>query len=188
MFIHNEYNYNDFCSLTSNFDIELIHSIIQHCNKYLIKEHNWYISSIKEICIGFNHFREVSYEVVKQKAKDFAFKIWEDISAKDEWYYLDLRLINNLIFIFPTDIITYIVSELDNKFRKYTKFTNYNIMNLSLKLNMSIILIKKNKHLTALKLRKESLLKKARRYDFYVFSLARIGIIEKIEDLINQAL
>lgn len=77
-----------------------------------------------------------------------------------------MRLINNLIFIFLIDIITYIVYELDSQ---------TSILNLSLKLNRIIILVKKMKHLTALKLRKKSLFKKLEGMTFMYFHLLELA-------------
>lgn len=188
IFINNDYKVspfiniiNDFCQLQSNHDTDKLMNLIERCKEFLSEEDNWYVKRIKDVCTGFVYSRDKSSEHLLIKFKEFAEQIWNDLSLKDEWYYLDIRLINNLIFIFDQDTIKSICLEIDYKFRKYNNFSDYEILKSSLYLNMSIIFMKNDQSPVAKRLLLQVITyaRKVKRYDLLFFSLGRIAIIEK---------
>lgn len=188
IFINNDYKVspfiniiNGFCQLQSNHDTDKLINLIERCNEFLNEEDNWYIKKIKDICAGFIYSRDKSSEHLLIKFKEFAEQIWNELSLRDEWYYLDIRLINNLIFIFDQDTIKSICLEIDYKFRKYNNFSDYEILKSSLYLNMSIIFMKNDQSPVAKRLLLQVITyaRKVKRYDLLFFSLGRVAIIEK---------
>lgn len=196
-FIHNGYEKDDldkildcFFSLTSNQDVKELDKVIHLCGEYLLEKKSVSITLIKKTCLNIKKSKDLTLEVVIKELDYLAKEIWSVISYKDDWTYLDIRLIANLIYIFDSETIMYIHSELENKIKKYNGFKNGDILITSLKLNISVILMKLGHFDLALNFLQQSLemSNKTKRYDFKLFSLLRIGIIEDDLDKINLAL
>ncbi|WP_373292365.1 Rgg family transcriptional regulator [Sporolactobacillus putidus] len=76
-----------------------------------------------------------------ENVHSYAIKIWERLSNLDSWYSIELKLINNIFFLFPLDTGTAIVERALREINKFSYINgNYRLKPAYL-LNMTLLLI-----------------------------------------------
>ncbi|MBP1040990.1 helix-turn-helix domain-containing protein [Vagococcus sp. BWB3-3] len=182
--------FDAFFSLHSSLDTKKIKGIIKQCEKFLKNGNNWYIESILKIMSSFLQLGENAPDSISPFSQQFVEEIWQRLSAQDEWYMIDFRIINYILFLFPTEVAIQIGNEVLKRSRKYQHFRDIDPLNISLKLNMALLCLQQGQHLTAAKVANQAITsaKKIKRYDFLMIGLVRHGIATQSRDQINEGL
>lgn len=84
-------------------------------------------------------------------AKKKVVQVWERLEKHDTWYLYDIKIINNLFFLFSLDSAESIKSLALNRLSIYKDFRNINQTSANLKINFLLLLIENKKYSRALK-------------------------------------
>ncbi|WP_100488449.1 helix-turn-helix domain-containing protein [Sporolactobacillus pectinivorans] len=185
---------HDFSHISTTIDSDKIVELELSCAQFLKATYDSVVQDIQLVCHSLLFVQSGNYE----EARNSAEKVWDRLSKMDSWYSIELRLINNILYIFPSETQLSIGEiALKNLYRTSVNFKEHETLKIAFLLNMSLLLINQDKHKPALvyaeKALEESL--KINRIDLISMSLERKGIIfvhtEEIErglSLINKAI
>lgn len=167
---------NHFFSITSNKSKSELYKCVTNCINYLRTTKDITIMDIQNICIGLlklsekKSLKEVSPEI---------FNVWRRLQNHDQWFFLEIRLINCILFMFPIDTSLLIGQRLKKELDSYNKYQNSVDYIGIIYLNISTIFLEANHYKDALEtlvfiVNHESIKK---RFDLYCFASARIAIL-----------
>ncbi|MBC1445519.1 helix-turn-helix domain-containing protein [Listeria welshimeri] len=110
---------SDFLKLVSNTQTELVTNIISRINHYL-KQYpdDSLLTDIKYILLATLHL--INDEI--DKALKLVKPIWERLEKIDQFSLIEIRLVSNILFFFPTDIIKKFIPRLLVMIDKYIAF------------------------------------------------------------------
>ena len=77
--------------------------------------------------------------------------IWNRLEKYNEWYLYDIRLINNILYIFPIETATSIVHSALKQLQKYSSLRGVNNLTASIRVNFITLLMKEGKMTKALR-------------------------------------
>ncbi|WP_314066027.1 helix-turn-helix domain-containing protein [uncultured Vagococcus sp.] len=179
-----------FFSLHSNLDTKKIKTIIKQCEAFLVSGNDWYVESILKIMKSILQLGKNAPESIDPLSQKFVEDIWYRLAAQDDWYIIDFRIINYILFHFPNEVAIQIGNEVLKRIKKYQPFRNIEPLTISIKLNMALLCLQHNKLSTSIKVSSEAIAaaKKAKRYDFLMIGLVRHGIATKNKDEINKGI
>jgi Rgg/GadR/MutR family transcriptional activator len=130
---------HDLFKLSFSTEIHKIQSLDDKCQRYLIEHSDSIVEDISFVCKAL-----VSIHIDKSfdSAFPYAQKVWNRLSKLDNWYSIELKLINNIFFFFPLETAISIATKALQEIDRFS----YIIRNVDLKssylLNMSILLLK----------------------------------------------
>ncbi|CZQ91083.1 helix-turn-helix domain-containing protein [Trichococcus collinsii] len=166
---------NEFFSLNYNHpdNLKLLKGEI---SAYLQVEEDYLLRDIFYACeslIALNTTQDV------EKAQLFAKKIWERLEKFDKWYLLDIRLINTILFIFPTDVAVNIGERATNQLIPYHNLKEADILLINIDVNLAVLLIDDKKYPESLSYLEKviPLCKKYQKYNQLAIAYARKGIV-----------
>jgi Rgg/GadR/MutR family transcriptional activator len=149
-FIQHSYRLNgkdeiihDFFKLSFSTETHKIQSLNDKCEFYLIDHSDNVVMDISYACKAL-----VSIHTDKSfdSAFPYAQKIWNRLSKLDNWYSIELKLINNIFFFFPLETAISIATKALKEIDRFS----YIIRNVELKssylLNMSILFLKNKQY------------------------------------------
>lgn len=179
-----------FFSLHSSLDTKKIKTIIKQCEAFLVSGNDWYVESILKIMKSILQLGKNAPESIDPLSQKFVEDIWHRLAAQDDWYIIDFRIINYILFHFPNEVAIQIGNEVLKRIKKYQPFRNIEPLTISIKLNMALLCLQHNKLSTSIKVSSEAIAaaKKAKRYDFLMIGLVRHGIATKNKDEINKGI
>lgn len=182
--------FDAFFSLHSSLDTKKIKIIIKHCEDFLVTGNDWYIESILKIMKSFLQLGKNAPKSIDPLSQKFVEDIWQRLADQDDWYIIDFRIINYILFHFPNDVAIQIGNEVLKRIKKYQHFRDIEPLNISIKLNMALLCLQHNKLSTSIKVSSEAIAsaKKAKRYDFLMIGLVRHGIATKNREEINKGI
>lgn len=169
---------NDFFRLPYN-QVESLKKLILEIDEYLEGQSNSDLENIKiisEALICLNVEKDIL------KARDMVEPIWTKLSKLDQWYLIDIRLINSILYLFPNDVAIEMINTILLKIKNYQDFHEADRMIITVTINLSLLLINEKDFSQALQLL-ENLLKtqKARMaYQSLAIALIRISICRKL--------
>lgn len=166
---------HDFYQLSSNVESHGLNSLINKCELYLKSSSDSVVEDIWSACHAqFLLSTENDFE----KAHSYAIKIWERLSNLDSWYSIELKLINNIFFLFPLDTGIAIVERALREINKFSYINgNYGLKPAYL-LNMTLLLINNRQFSDACRYADKAIQECAgqKRYDLISIAYARKGI------------
>ncbi|MEI5993029.1 helix-turn-helix domain-containing protein [Candidatus Enterococcus mansonii] len=167
-----------FIEIKSNLEQDKIEHLIMTCNEYLDQEYNWYIHSILEVLTVLQKMQQNPIDKIPCIDKIIVSRIWNYLETTDEWFILDIYLINSILFYFSTDSLIFIGNNLLKKTEKYNHFTNVNPLVISIYLNLIFLLMQNNRFDLALNFCNfiEKKVFDSKRYDFISVLNVRKGI------------
>jgi len=114
-----------------------------------------------------------------EKAQFFAKKIWERMDKFDRWYLLDIRLINYILFIFPSDVAVNIGERVSKQLEPYHNMKEAEVTLVNVNINLAILLIYNQQYSEALDYLEKviPLCKKYQKYNQLAIAYSRKGII-----------
>lgn len=130
-------NYNDLEALTA------IQERVQH---YLIMKKDYIIQDIAYICEAL---MLISKERDYEQAAIFANRVWKRLERFDRWYMMEIRLINAILFIFPTETALPISERIVRQLSIYQTRESRVIKN-NIQTNLTLLLIRNKNYATAL--------------------------------------
>jgi len=83
-------------------------------------------------------------------ASEKVLRIWKRLEKHDNWYLYDIRLINSILYLFPSDVAESIVNLALKRLKYYKNFRNLNQLAANLQINFLLLLIDNKKYNTAL--------------------------------------
>lgn len=83
-------------------------------------------------------------------ASEKVLRIWKRLKKHDNWYLYDIRLINSILYLFPSDVAESIVNLALKRLKYYKNFRNLNQLAANLQINFLLLLIDNKKYNTAL--------------------------------------
>lgn len=192
-FIHHSYNYSPRDTIIQKFlnlkfiDENILQEIISKAKKYLEKEEDRYIQNLLDVSEGLYAFGKNNNI---NKARFYAEKVWRRLEQLDTWYLSDIRLINNILFIFPIDTAITITKFAMTQLYKYRQHSLYKKSLLPFKYNLVHLLIRENQYKSAYKINEELIedFKKEKAYVQISLCYLRKGLLQEkvgISDNIN---
>ena len=130
-------NYNDLEALTA------IQERVQH---YLTMKKDYIIQDIAYICEAL---MLISKERDYEQAAIFANRVWKRLERFDRWYMMEIRLINAILFIFPTETALHISERIVRQLSIYQTRESRVIKN-NIQTNLTLLLIRNKNYATAL--------------------------------------
>lgn len=130
-------NYNDLEALTA------IQERVQH---YLIMKKDYIIQDIAYICEAL---MLISKERDYEQAAIFANRVWKRLERFDRWYMMEIRLINAILFIFPTETALHISERIVRQLSIYQTRESRVIKN-NIQTNLTLLLIRNKNYAMAL--------------------------------------
>lgn len=130
-------NYNDSEALV------VIQQRVQH---YLVANKDYVIQDIAYICEAL---MLISSERDYEQAAIFANKVWKRLESFDRWYMMEIRLINAILFIFPTETALHISERIVRQLDIYHTRESRVIQN-NIQTNLTLLMIRNKNHALAL--------------------------------------
>jgi Rgg/GadR/MutR family transcriptional activator len=181
-YIQNGYRLNDkdkiihdFFQISTNVESYNFSSLKNKCEQFLKNESDNIVQDILSVTRALIY---IESENDYQKAYPFAKKVWDRLSKLDNWYTIELKLINNIFFFFPIDTGLSIVQRALKEIDKFSYISGNNGLKPAYLLNITLLLIN-NKHFNeALNYSEKSLqvCNAEKRYDLIAVAHARKGI------------
>lgn len=143
---------------------------LKHIQEYSIKKYEllgsyefYHISLLAEIYINFlnNNF------TINDDIKNIANPIKEYLFNLSEWYLYDLKLFNNVLFIFEISSVETIATKLLDSTSKYESYPNVREEYLNILINLSTFFIEKEAYQHSLKFALEGKKKLENEYKIY---------------------
>lgn len=134
-------------------DIKQLNQIITDSKKYLENNSDRYIDDIYSVSKALIAVKNDNFD----EAKKYAYKIWERLENLDNWYLADIKLINNILFLFPIDTAEYISEFALKQGLKYERHPEYENIFLPFKYNLVHLLLRERKIKEAMYLNEEVL-------------------------------
>lgn len=130
-------NYNDSEALV------VIQQRVQH---YLVSNKDYVIQDIAYICEAL---MLISSERDYEQAAIFANKVWKRLESFDRWYMMEIRLINAILFIFPTETALHISERIVRQLDIYHTRESRVIQN-NIQTNLTLLMIRNKNYALAL--------------------------------------
>lgn len=130
-------NYNDSEALV------VIQQRVQH---YLVANKDYVIQDIAYICEAL---MLISSERDYEQAAIFANKVWKRLESFDRWYMMEIRLINAILFIFPTETALHISERIVRQLDIYHTRESRVIQN-NIQTNLTLLMIRNKNYALAL--------------------------------------
>ncbi|MFJ7890439.1 helix-turn-helix domain-containing protein [Lysinibacillus xylanilyticus] len=144
-FIHNNYQYSMRGKILKLFyeepfnNKEKLLELIKQCTIFLEIKEDIFIKDILFICQSLLVLLETDdYSLTSISAN----KVWDRLSKKDHLYINDIYLLNCILFIFPLETAKELKKFLEKSIERYHGFKNVNVVNVNLRLNFALLLIR----------------------------------------------
>lgn len=181
-YIQNVYSLNgkdeilhDFFKLSYSTESHKIQSLNNKCKHYLIGNADNVVQDISYVCQALLAIHAKKSFV---DAFPFAKKVWDRLSKLDNWYSLELKLINNIFFFFPLETAISIAKRALQEIDRFSYIIKNNDLRSSYLLNMSLVFMKNKRYEEAYKYVEKSLeeCKSIRQFDRVALVYGRKGI------------
>lgn len=154
MYIKHSYSLNgkdeilhDFFRVSFSTESHKIQSLDEKCTHFLLNNSDSVVQDISYVCKAL---LSIHSDKNFESAFPFAKKVWDRLDKLDNWYSIELKLINNIFFFFPLETG---ISIAKRALKEIDRFS-YIIKNFELKssylLNISVLLLKNKQYIEAL--------------------------------------
>ncbi|HCO81532.1 Rgg/GadR/MutR family transcriptional regulator [Bacillus sp. (in: firmicutes)] len=159
-YIMNDFQYtrrqkfiNDFFRTTFNHPNKL-RQLITESERLLSDSEDQLVSDIQCICTALIVLHETGSI---EQARNHVDNVWERLSKHENWYLIDIRLINSILFIFPIETAIHIAKNALKRLNIYKNFQDTYKIEINIRVNFSLLLIKYNKFKSALVVLEEAI-------------------------------
>lgn len=154
-------NFNDITSLT---DIKRkIYDYLEHQNDYILNDIYFICEALILISKDNDYKRAVLY----------ANKVWKRLETFDQWYLMEIRLINSILFIFPTESAVHIAERIVGQLKSYDTRESKILLN-NIQSNLALLLIKNKEYEFALRHLNELITKFKEERNYYYLAIIYI--------------
>ncbi|MEK4093059.1 hypothetical protein [Viridibacillus sp. FSL H8-0110] len=105
------------------------------------------MEEIRSICEALL-ILETSGDLITAQEKVIA--VWKRISRYDQWYLMDIKVINVILYFFDNDVAVQVTDKLLERLKTYKNFGEAVRLSITLKINLSMIHIKSGFYVEAL--------------------------------------
>ncbi|EAG7617643.1 Rgg/GadR/MutR family transcriptional regulator [Listeria monocytogenes] len=119
-----------------------ITNLIKKMDVYLNEQYDIQIAELKAVLEASWIFTRT--DDINQSRKKVNF-IWERLEKQDEWFYFDILLLSNIIYVFESDILIDISKKIMKEIEKFTYTVSSRQLKMSLVLNLGLFLKFANK-------------------------------------------
>lgn len=127
-------------------DQTILEGIKARVKDYLVENNDYLLQDIFYIC-------ESLLLIIKdrdyKKAATFANKVWKRLEKYDQWYLMEFRLINSILFIFSVESVLEIADRMNSQLKAFNSRESRVILN-NLQINISLVLIRNGAYDSAL--------------------------------------
>ncbi len=127
-------------------DQTILEGIKARVKDYLVENNDYLLQDIFYIC-------EALLLIIKdrdyKKAATFANKVWKRLEKYDQWYLMEFRLINSILFIFSVESVLEIADRMNSQLKAFNSRESRVILN-NLQINISLVLIRNGAYDSAL--------------------------------------
>lgn len=125
-----------------------IMKVISSIDNYFSKgNENIFLKELRCICEALL-IVEISGDL--EKAREKVNIVWQRISRFDQWYLMDIKFVNVILYFFEYEVAINITDKLLERLKTYKNFEESIKLTFSLTLNLSLILIKNGSYIEAL--------------------------------------
>ncbi|TGA96743.1 Rgg/GadR/MutR family transcriptional regulator [Sporolactobacillus shoreae] len=129
---------HDFFQVSTSVETSKFFKLKKSCEQYLINHSDSVVDDIRSICIAQ---LIIQSENDYKKAHIHASKVWERLSKLDDWYTIELKLINNIFFFFPLETGISIAQKALKEINKFSFVEKINELKPAYLLNMALLMI-----------------------------------------------
>lgn len=167
-----------------------LQDLLDQCQDYLKKEHDYPIQQFEEMLKIVIHIREKGWTDFPEQLQQIIDKIWDQIEKQDDWYESDFKLLNTILFHIPLDRVHLLTDRLLRRLDDYKGYRHVSDMSLSLLSNLSTLYFYHKEWEACLHIldRLSQAAKDAKQYDVLALSQVRKGICQHQPELIQQGL
>ncbi|EAH3789362.1 XRE family transcriptional regulator [Listeria monocytogenes] len=177
---------SDFLSLVSNFDAQAINQVINNCVIYLINSPNdILIKEIHSICMASIFLAKNEYN----KAQKIITTVWKRLENVEQYTVTEIKLVCNILFFFPEDVISKFTPRLLIMIDRYLDFDkSLYSLKISLLINSALLLRahSTNESLSNLK-EAISISKLVNRYDLLAIAQFSLGTLTSDIIMVDRA-
>lgn len=176
-----------FDAIITNAEFQAIHDLKMRCEKHLSRTSNKRIEELKDI---LELYLELHREDFSKKAQEIALKLWNTIAIKKEWYMSELKLLNQILFYFPDNLVFDVADRILERIKEYEAFQNIARLKASILINLSTLYLQHSKIERCEEVSQWAYreAKKLKRYDFISICLIRLGICRKDKKMIEKGI
>lgn len=176
-----------FDAIITNAEFQAIHDLKMLCEKHLSRTSNKRIEELKDI---LELYLELHREDFSKKAQEIALKLWNTIAIKKEWYVSELKLLNQILFYFPDNLVFDVADRILERIKEYEAFQNIARLKASILINLSTLYLQHSKIERCEEVSQWAYreAKKLKRYDFISICLIRLGICRKDKKVIEKGI
>lgn len=176
-----------FDAIITNAEFQAIHDLKMRCEKHLSRTSNKRIEELKDI---LELYLELHREDFSKKAQEIALKLWNTIAIKKEWYVSELKLLNQILFYFPDNLVFDVADRILERIKEYEAFQNIARLKASILINLSTLYLQHSKIERCEEVSQWAYreAKKLKRYDFISICLIRLGICRKDKKMIEKGI
>lgn len=155
-------------------DAKALAAIQDEVHLYLQAKPDYIIQDIAYICEALSL---ISKRRDYEQAAMWANKVWKRLEKFDRWYMMEIRLINAILFIFPTETALHISKRIVNQLQDYQTRESRVIRN-NIQTNLTLLLIRNGNYALALENLDELIIrfKKTSNYRLLAIVYIRKGI------------
>lgn len=166
---------HDFFQVSTSVESNRFSALKEKCERYLKHYDDNVVDDIRSICVAQ---LIIHLENDYTKAHMHASKVWERLSKLDDWYTIELKLINNIFFFFPLETGIFIAKKALNEISKFSFIDKINELKPAYLLNMALLMMNNLQfteayHYSLIAIQECNIKK---RYDLISVAYARSGI------------
>ncbi|MBD5823784.1 helix-turn-helix domain-containing protein [Lactococcus petauri] len=191
-------NFDEEKQLLSKFETIISNSVIKatrdlkiNCEKYLSHHQSKKIEELKMILeLSLKLYDEDFSKNFSNEVKQITLELWNTLAVKKEWYISELKLLNQILFYFPDDLIFDVTDRILERLTEYDLFQKMAILKTSILINLSTVYLYHSQVE-----RCEEILQwayceaqKLKRYDFISICLIRLGICQTDKKMIKKGM
>lgn len=166
---------HDFFQVSTSVESNKFSVLKRNCNRYLTNHSDSVVEDIRSIC---NAQLIIHSENNFEKAHIYASKVWERLSKLDNWYTIELKLINNIFFFFPLETGISIAQKALREINRFSFMEKINELKPAYLLNMALLLVNNSQFSEALDYAEKAIRECTvqKRYDLISVAHIRKGI------------
>jgi transcriptional regulator with XRE-family HTH domain len=183
--------FSEFDAAISNENVSLLIDLRENCAEFLKKNHDLGIENLL-ITIDYLILVHENVGIENVEANKLINLLWSRLEAVDTWYYNEIKMINCILFYFPTETVLNFSVKLIDSIKRYKGFSgDVDSFCCAVYTNLSTFYLYKNLYSECLDISRlvTDLAQTIKRYDTYCLSNARIGLCmgdkQKIQDSIK---
>jgi Rgg/GadR/MutR family transcriptional activator len=165
----------DLSHISTNMETKNLHQLITKCDAYLEKHSDSIVDDIRSVCKAGLLIQE---KMDLSLAYPLAEKVWHRLSQLDNWYSIELKLINGIFFFFPLETGIAIVKRAIREIDRLSSLNKISELKAAYLINLTILLIKNKKYEEAYEYAQEGIAEciAEKRYEIIAIGYARKGI------------